>query len=104
MGLSMVKTKQTIATPREVPEPKDFSALRTHTDPANDEVLAKILDVFAKFLDGAGAENFFKLIDFVAAIDSIKFSSKSEPFLRFFGRLKIASASALGHTRAPADA
>ena len=43
-------------------------------------------------------------VDLVAAIDSIKFSSKSEPSARFFGRLKIDSASALGHSHAPGDA
>ena len=48
-----------------------------------------ILDVCAKFLDNVGAKNFLEMIDFIAAVLSIKKSSKSEPSSRFLRRLKF---------------
>ena len=44
---------------------------------------------FAKFLAENGPKHFFEMIVFIAAIDSVKFSSKSELSSRFFGRLKF---------------
>ena len=49
----------------------------------------KVFNVSAKFLDDDGSKNLLEMIDFIAAIDSIKKSSKSEPSSRFFGRLKF---------------
>ena len=44
---------------------------------------------FARVLGENGSINFLKMIVFIAAIDSVKFSSKSELSSRFFGRLKF---------------
>ena len=46
-------------------------------------------EVFARFLGENGQTNFLKMIVFIAAIDSVQFSSKSEPSSRFFGCLKF---------------
>ena len=40
-----------------------------------------------------GQTNFLEMIVFIAAIDSVKFSSKSEPSSRFFGRLKFSESN-----------
>ena len=49
-----------------------------------------------RFFDPMWRRKLSEMIDFITAIDSVKFSSKSELSSQFFGRLKITSASALG--------
>ena len=50
------------------------------------------IEVFVRFRRDFGRKRpriFFEIIVFIAAIDSVKFSSKSELSSRFFGRLKF---------------
>ena len=60
------------------------------------EFCAKFFEVFAKFLDDDGAKNVLEMIDYFAAIDSVKKSWKSELSSRFFGRLKFLAGEARG--------
>ena len=56
------------------------------------EVVRSVREVFRSFREVFGRQRrefFLEMIDYVAAIDSVKKSSKSELSSQFFGRLKF---------------
>ena len=53
------------------------------------EIFAKFSRGFARFFGRKRPKSFLKMIVFIAAIDSVQFSSKSELSSRFFGCLKF---------------
>ena len=83
---------------------RKFTALRACHRPRR----RRFREVFARFLGENGPKNFLEMIVFIAAIDSIKFSSKTELSSRFFGRWKFSgvlkfSASWLTEQREPSQ-